>query len=199
MKKWVIKKVEHSKKLEVWRYIDTVEEASKYWYVEDAMKKYGVEDVLPIAMNDVGGYHSLKYDIKAGNVVRIVESDTEPLLELSDKYYVNDDKFHCGWVSPDCITYSCGYMEHIYLAEDICKSFYKNFSSVTCDDFLLEHGWMKVYNEGWTGNWSKVNNEQIKLMEDKGIKHHLSPELDYEQLIEFKDYWSKWKNRQKEN
>lgn len=193
--KWVIKKG-ISGKLEVWEYIDTVEDASEYWYVKQAMRKYGVENVLPIAMNDYGGYHSLKHDIETGNIVKVVEQDNKPVLDLSDRYYVNDADFHCGWVSPDCNTYSCGYMEHLDLAEDICEFVYKRFGDNRCDDFLLEQGWIKVYTEGWTGDWERINDEQIRLMENKGIKHHVSPNMDYTQLVEFKNDWIKWKNRE---
>lgn len=53
-----------SGKLEVWQYIDTIEEANRYFYIARVIEKYGVKEILPIAMNRVGGFHSLKWDIE---------------------------------------------------------------------------------------------------------------------------------------
>lgn len=192
--KWVIKRGD-SDKLEVWRYIDTIEEASKYWYVKDAMEKYGVEDVLPIAMNSRGGYHSLKWDIENNNIVQIIESEEKPILDLASVWFVNSKNFKCGWVSPDCMTYSCDWMEHISLANHICQVIYHRYDSSLSDEFLFNHGWIKVYSEGWTGDWEKINDNQIRLMENMKIKYHISPDMDYNQLIQFKNDFIDWKNR----
>lgn len=56
MTKWVIKKNSFNKN-EVWRYIDTVEEAKRYFYIAEAIKKFGADDILPVAVNRLGGYH----------------------------------------------------------------------------------------------------------------------------------------------
>lgn len=65
MDKWVIKKG-MSGKPEVWKYIDDISEARRYWYVSKAIDKYGSGKVLPLAMNDVDGYHWLGPDIEKG-------------------------------------------------------------------------------------------------------------------------------------
>lgn len=192
MKKWVIKKNSFNKN-EVWRYIDTVEEAKRYFYVAEAIKKYGVDDILPVAVNRLGGYHSLHYDIEHGNIVKIIESDEEPVLELVEAWNINEDNFKCGWVSPGCITYSCGYMEHISLATYICSVIYHRYG-MCADDFLFSKGWIKVYNEGWTGDFTKINDNQIKFMEDKKIKHHVYKDYDYEQLKDFRRDFTDWYN-----
>lgn len=194
MTKWVIKKGDTGN-LEVWQYIDTIEEASKYWYVTDAIEKYGVDDVLPIAMNSRGGYHSLKWDIENNNIVQIVESETKPILDLASAWTINAKNFKCGWVSPDCTTYSCSYMEHISLAHHICQVIYQKHDWSLSDDFLFNQGWIKVYNDGWTGDFEKINDNQIRLMENMGIKHHVYKDYDYNQLkgfiVDYVDWMSK--------
>lgn len=106
MKKWVIKRSwPNENKLEVWEFIDTEEEARKYWYISQAMNKYGVEEMLPIAMNDLGGYHSLHNIMD--RIVKIVESDEKPKLSVDEAYGVNEEMFRCGWIAPNGTTYSC--------------------------------------------------------------------------------------------
>lgn len=80
MRKWVIKQPTKNAPLEVWEYIDTVKEAMQYWYVAKAIRERGAENVLPIAMNANGGYHSLPADSK--EIVRIVESEKKPNLSM---------------------------------------------------------------------------------------------------------------------
>jgi len=168
MTKWVIKKNDFGK-LEVWEYIDNEEEARKYCYISQAIDKYGLENVVPLAMNPYGGYHSLKYDIEHGNIVNIIESEEEPKLELWQEYEVNNENFHYGWVSPDCITYGCNYMGHTSLAIRICETFYNKIGNLA-DDWLLEHGWVKVDNQGWLGYLWKMNDKQVKWLEQNSIK-----------------------------
>ena len=169
MDKWVIKKG-MSGKLEVWKYIDDISEARRYWYVSKAIDKYGLSKVLPLAMNDVGGYHWLGPDIKSGNIVKIIESNSKPELSLEEEFGKNEKHFSCGWLSPECDSYSCGYMEHIDLADKICKDLYDKHFCV-CDDFLLDNGWIKVTRDGWYGNWDKINDDQINFLESKNIKY----------------------------
>ena len=59
-------------KFEVWEFIDNLEEACSYWYVRDAIKKYGVDSVMPIVMNPMGGYHT--HPTTMNDVVCIIES-----------------------------------------------------------------------------------------------------------------------------
>lgn len=165
MRKWIIKKNDVTGKLEVWEYIDTVEEANKYWYVKRAIRESSVEEVLPIAMNPLGGYHSLHYDIEAGNIVEIVESENPPALNLSDAWGINEPDFNRGWIAPDCTTYSCGYMEHYALARDICRVKYNKTGELNFEDLLTDKGWIRVCHWGWDCNWKKVNDKQILLVE----------------------------------
>lgn len=147
-------------------------------------------------MNSRGGYHSLKWDIENGNIVNIVESEEPPTLSLEEKWITNSPDFDCGWVSPDCKTYWCSYMEHLDLASHICEVVYKISPRFTPDDYLLDRGWIKVYsNDGWTGDWTKINDNQIKMLDNMGIKHFTSPEKDYNELIQFKNDFIDWKNR----
>lgn len=119
-------------------------------------------------MNRLGGYHHLPYN--SPEIVAIIESEAEPELELFQKYFVNSSNFNYGWLSPECVSYSCLYMGHIRLANDICRKLYNKDSSLN-DDFLLDMGWIKVYSTEWYGDWNKINNKQIKFLEEKNIKN----------------------------
>ena len=104
--------------IEAWEYIDDLEEAYEYWYIRDVIEKYGAEKVLPIAMNKVGGYHSVFTD----EVVAIIESDTWPALSTHYELFkdlVNNEKFDYGWIDPLGNTYSCRYMGHASLADEL--------------------------------------------------------------------------------
>ena len=170
MKKWVIKK-NQAGTLEVWRYIDTIKEAEKYWYVMYAIERHGEDEILPIAMNSMGGYHSLNYDIEHGNIVNIIESDTEPLIghdvELTHT-------FDYGWVSPECKPFVCAYGGHLTLAAKLAFMKYQ-YEEATPDDYLLQNGWAKVNRDEtgktiWIGDLFKMDDSQIKWLEQNKIE-----------------------------
>lgn len=168
MKQWVIKKSPYDpNRLEVWEYITDLDEAMSYWYVCQAIEKYGVDKMMPIAMNDLGGYHTLKPDNPS--IVKIVLSEEKPKLDLKDAYPINDPDFKCGWISPDCTTYSCGYMEHIDCAMAIREYLYDKKGEVIADDHLLDCGWVKLLSgQRWLGYLHKMNDKQMKFIEDRG-------------------------------
>lgn len=168
MKQWVIKKSYYnSGSLEVWEYITDVNEAMNYWYVYQAILKYGEDKIMPIAMNCWGGYHTLKPDDP--DIVKIVLSEEEPELDLKDAYPINDPDFKCGWLSPDCDTYSCGYMEHWRCADAIMNYLFGKSDDVIADDNLLDLGWVKIESGcRWIGFLHKMNDKQMKFIEDRG-------------------------------
>lgn len=176
MKKWVIKQPCEGAPLQIWEYIDTYEEASKYWYVNKAMRDYGVDEVLPIAMNDLGGYHSLKYCQK--EIVEIIESETKPKIDLIRVYPIAKDRVAHGWMSPECVIYTCDYYGHVGCAKKICEEFYdgpfyRNESGNLInapDEKLLNNGWIKILSWKWLGLLWKVNDKQIKRLEELDIK-----------------------------
>jgi hypothetical protein len=166
--------------IEAWEYIDDVEEACQYWYIRDVIKKYGAEKVLPIAMNKVGGYHSVFTD----EVIAIIESDTWPSLSSHYELFkdlINNEKFNYGWIDSLGNTYTCRYMGHAALAADLVTLFYleefKNselyINGINApDDFLLEKGWIKVLkgNPAQIYYDEKVSKKALnKLLE---IKNH---------------------------
>ena len=138
--------------VEAWEYIDDLEEAMEYWYVRQAIEKYGVEDTMPICMNKCGGYHTFC----KSDCIAIIESDTWPTLATHFELFkgiVNRSGFKYGWIDPLGNTYSCQYMEHASLAEDLVAIHYKvEYPKSTLvksrinapDDFLLDKGWIKV-------------------------------------------------------
>lgn len=172
MRKWVIKQPYENAPLQVWEYIDSYAEASKYWYVAQAMRDYGVDDVLPIAMNKMGGYHSIKPDSKT--VVAIIESETEPKLDLVQAYPIAKEKVANGWMSPECVIYTCESYGHASCAERICEefydnSFYKDYDGNWVnapDDKLLNKGWIKIISWRWLGLLWTINDAQVKRCEE---------------------------------
>jgi hypothetical protein len=140
--------------IEAWEYIDDIKEAVKYWYVCDAIDKYGVNDVMPICMNKCGGYHSF-YEPEC---IAIIESDTWPSLSSHYdifKIKINNPKFNYGWIDNLGNTYICSYMEHAAIASDLVKLHYPAEYSKSSlvenkinapDEFLLEKGWIKVFS-----------------------------------------------------
>lgn len=176
MKKWVIKQPHENAPLQVWEYIDTYEEASKYWYVKKAMRDYGVDEVLPIAMNSMGGYHSLKYCQK--EIVEIVESDEKPNLDLIRMYPIAKERIGNGWMSPECVVYTCDPYGHIKCADKICEEFYdgpwhKDYNGNLIDapdDKLLRKGWIKIISWKWIGLLWETNDAQLKKLEEWNIK-----------------------------
>ena len=137
--------------IESWEYIDDINEAYSYWYIREAINKYGIEKTMPICMNKVGGYHTFYKP----ECIAIIESDTWPSLSSHYdlfKNIVNNEKFNYGWIDTLGNTYSCQYMQHTSLACDLVIINYRDEyakyklenSHYAPDEFLLEKGWIKV-------------------------------------------------------
>lgn len=138
--------------IECWEYIDNLTEAIQYWYIRDAIDKYGIEDIMPICMNKVGGYHSFYKP----ECIAIIESDTWPSLSTHYDLFkgiVNNSNFNYGWIDTLGNTYMCQYMGHVSLAAELVNINYSNEwikyrasenSYNNPDDFLLHKGWIKV-------------------------------------------------------
>lgn len=179
MRKWVIKQPYENAPLQVWEYIDSYEEASKYWYVAKAMRDHGVDDVLPIAMNQLGGYHSLKYC--QDEIVEIIESDKEPTLDLIKKYPIAKERVANGWMSPECVVYTCNSYGHVGLAEQICDEFYdgpyfkaygREHPINAPDEKLFDKGWVKIISWKWLGMLRRMTDNQIKRIEELGYEEY---------------------------
>lgn len=180
MAKYVIYKQGEDMPLEVWQYIDDVKEASKYWYVRDAIDKYGFNDVMPIVMNEAGGYHTCYQPY----VKCIIESDYWPALHTHKELFnddINSPSFRCGWIDPLGNTYKCDYMGHLCLAESLCKLYHEmafnkwkiahnNLNAP--DDFLIEKGYIKVFNSPpyHAVLYDKVSEKALKTLDDLEIK-----------------------------
>ena len=169
MPKWVIKRRWEGAPLEVREYIDSVEEAKEYPYIERVIKKYGVDKVVPLAMNDVGGYHHLPRDDK--EIVAIIESDEKPVLSPFKVYPINNPVIRDGWLAPDGTTFTCGYMGHIGCARELRKAFALSDRRGTGqpDEILLDNGWIKIMQGTWFGHWKKVTDKQMQTLERVGI------------------------------
>lgn len=164
--------------IECWEYIDDLDEAMGYWYVRLAIDKYGVEDTMPICMNKYGGYHSF-YESEC---IAIIESDTWPSLSSHPDIFkgiINNRNFNYGWIDTLGNTYSCQYMGHASLAQDLVVMNYKvEYSKSTLvkekinapDEFLLQKGWVKVFS----GNPSHVFYD--KYVTDAALKKLLEVE-----------------------
>lgn len=169
MKKWVIKR-SPSGNLSVWEYIESEAEASQYWWVDQAIRKWGASKILPIAMNECGGYHHCKPDDE--DVVQIIESETEPILSVYKQYKVNDPKIAHGWMAPDGTTFSCEWMGHMGLARKLCGQLHVTQKpSNHEDDDLLAAGWIKISEGKWYGDWDKINDTQVRKLESLDMKH----------------------------
>jgi hypothetical protein len=179
MKKWVIKRSwPNTDKLEVWEFIDTEEEARKYWYVSQYLDKYGVENELPLAMNDLGGFHSLHNIMD--RIVRIVESDEKPRLDVHEAYGVNEENFKCGWIAPNGTTYSCCSYEHYNLANTLCYRDYGNTTYYFEDELfndpdgkLLYNGWVKVTYTDYYADYDKMTDAQAEVLLKQGYKTNM--------------------------
>lgn len=169
MKKWVIKQPYKGEKLEIWEYIDTVEAAVKIPYVAMAINKYGADRVVPLAMNDRGGYHYLPAD--SAEIVKIIECDEKPKLSVYEQYPVNSAHLRDGWMSPDGTTFSCGAYGHIDSASSLCDELRVPMGgSLNGDEALINAGWIKIMNGEWFGSWRKVRDDQIRALESLGIR-----------------------------
>lgn len=174
MKKWAIIQPSVGAPLEIWRYIDMEKEARTYWYISQAIDKYGLNNVIPLTMNAYGGYSSI--DKSSNTIVRIIESDTKPVLSLSEMYPVNAEQLQDAWMSPDGTTYSCNSYGHCELAERIVKEFNigkvehnKSFFNAP-DDKLLFLGWIKIVGGKWLGYYNRITDRQISILEAKNIQ-----------------------------
>lgn len=176
MRKWVIKQPFPNSPMQVWEYIDSYEEASKYWYVAQAMRDYGVDDVLPIAMNSMGGYHSINPNSET--VIAIVESATKPKLDLIQAYPIAKGRVRNGWMSPECVIYTCDPYGHISCAERLCDEFYdgpcykddRNNLINAPDEKLYNKGWVKIISGQWLAPLWEVNDAQLNRLEELDIK-----------------------------
>lgn len=154
------------------RYIDNMEELanSKYWYIVEAIQKYGINKVLPVIINDRGGYCTVSTE----DIIQIVEQNSPPKLSLSDIYSVDDPNFKYGWLSPDCIKYGCDYGEHYQLAIKICEEFFPEEFVAHEDDFLQQKGWIKVDGKTWVGEFSKISNKQAEFLLNNGFTERIT-------------------------
>lgn len=172
MPKWVIKRSEGSRHLELWEYIDTVAEAEKYEYIRRAIQKHGAENVVPLAMNRLGGYHHLPADSK--EIVRIVESEQPPDVSVYEFYPSGLPGMQNGWMSPDASTFTCGAYGHLDCAEKLCTEFnVLPRNPAGPDETLFAQGWVKIMSGTWYGLWRSVNDKQIQELERLGIKYRL--------------------------
>lgn len=169
MPKWVVKRPEHSRHLEIWEYIDTVEEAKQYWYIRQAICKYGAENVVPLAMNRFGGYHHLPINSK--EIVRIIESEAQPDISVFELYPPGLPQIQNGWMAPDASIFTCGAYGHLDCAEKLCSAFQvRPYDPTGPDETLLAHGWIKILSRTWFGNWRAVTDKQIQEHERLGVK-----------------------------
>lgn len=171
MKKWVVKQPRKGAPLEIWEYIDTVEEATEYPYVKQAIRKYGANKVVPLAMNDFGGYHHIPAD--SPEIVEIIVSEEPPKISVYKLYPVNAQSIHNGWMNPNGTTFSCGAYGHICCAEKLVEEFnVPEFGTIHADEALLEHGWIKIFSGSWYGRWGKINDKQIQILGELGLMPH---------------------------
>lgn len=173
MKKWVIKQPTKGAPLEIWEYIDTIKEAMEYWYIAQAIRKYGADKIVPLAMNDYGGYHPLPADSK--EIVQIVTSEKRPDISVFQQYPTNTEQIYNGWMSPSGTTFECGIYGHIGCADKLCREFHvPEIGTVHGDEALLEQGWIKISNRKWFGRWGQINDYQLRTLE----KLHINPLTD---------------------
>ena len=176
MKKYMIIQSPYDGSKAVQEYIDDVEEAKSYWYVRQAIEKYGVESMMPIVMNKLGGYHTHKPD--APDVVDIIESYDWPDLKVWEIYPRNRENFKTGWISATGDTYSCGVFDHVDCAMKLASQLYGEHVKTLADDFLLKTGWFKCTNRKYTGYVSRMIEIQAKYFYDNCFR----PDIDCDDL-----------------
>ena len=171
MKKWAI--LNNYGDYEVWRLLETEDDIKPYAYIQYAIDKYGWDDVMPVCMNSVGGYHSLDKD----KLVEIIEADTKPSwtnYEFLKNYVINNQYFNCGWISPNGDTYMCHYSGHLDMAEKLVDFYYdeqyrlyRKTSQVNApDDFLLNIGWIKIdSSKNHYCLWDKVSDKAMEKLD----------------------------------
>lgn len=171
-KRWAFKQTPGG--VEVWRYMDSIEEVRDYPYVMDAINKYGEKDVLPILMNSLGGYHTAPLD----KIIEIVECNTRPDFSHPQlqRHLINTPDFCCGWISPEGVTYSCHHYGHLDLAEELCRGFNLKwgFTSLECkhwyyapDEVLMQNGWIKIdASRNHYCFWDKVTDKACAKLDE---------------------------------
>lgn len=170
MKKWAFIRKQNGD-VECWRYIDNLKEVSSYWYIMQAIDKYGYDDVMPVVMNSVGGYHSVDTE----SIIKIVESETEPLLNTKEQFLKNVPQFTCGYIDREGNTYSCSCYGHLDLAEELCTYFHstsweewKHTTRLNApDEFLIQAGYIKIYDDRKHHySWEYVTDAAIKKLNE---------------------------------
>lgn len=180
LKKYMIIESPYNGSKAVWEYIDDLDEAMSYWYVRQAIEKYGVESMMPIVMNKLGGYHTHKPD--APDVVDIIESYDWPDLNAWELYPRNRKDFKTGWISPTGDTYSCDVFDHVDCAMKLARQLYGEHTATLADDFLLRIGWFKCSNRKYTGWVRKMSEVQAKYFYDNCFTGEIDCE-DLERVI----------------
>lgn len=175
MKKFMLIR-SYSGATECWEYIDDLEEAMSYWYVRQAIEKYGVESMMPIVMNKLGGYHTHRPD--ADDVIKIIEAPDWPDLKVWEMYPMNSDKFRTGWIAPNGDTFMCDVYDHVDCAQALATQLYGGHTKTICDSFLLKCGWFKCSNRKYTGWMRRMSDAQAKYFLD----HNFTSDIDCEEL-----------------
>ena len=124
-------------------------------------------------INSCGGYHSI--DPNSPEIVKIIESETKPCLPIETVYPVNSNNFHCGYIAPDGTTYSCGYMEHLHLADRLYKELTGEEPECYQDteDWLEdEKGYMRIDGRGQYNFYYKrhMTDAQAQVCLDKNLR-----------------------------
>lgn len=175
MKKFMLIR-SYSGATECWEYIDDLDEAMSYWYVRQAIEKYGVESMMPIVMNKLGGYHTHKPD--ADDVIKIIEAPDWPDLKVWEMYPMNRPDFRTGWIAPNGDTYKCDIFDHLDCAEALATQLYGKHTKTICDQFLLKCGWFKCSNRKYSGYHRRMSDDQAKYF----LEHDFHSDLDCDDL-----------------
>ena len=176
LKKYMIIQSPYNGSKAVWEYIDDVKEARKYWYVAQAIDKYGVESTMPIVMNPLGGYHTHKPD--APDVAGFIEAVDWPSLKVWEYYPKDRPDFKTGWISPAGVTFTCDVFDHMDCAIALCEQYYGENLKALADEYLLKHGWFRCSNKKYTGSTRLMTDIQAKYFLDNNFKSN----FDYEEI-----------------
>ena len=74
-----------------------------------------------------------------------------------------------GWLSPDCMFYRCGYMQHAQMANAINNVIYDGELGGNIEEELHTRGWLsihygKVFNHGYYFGFKFLTRKQIELL-----------------------------------
>lgn len=140
-------------------------------------------DSLPVTVNRVGGYTSFieEYDKKNGFVEIITVLEDEEPLTREQMYPKNSDKFKLGWIDRAGNTYACGFEEHRYAAEAICKEL--GFQCYDYEKELEKKGWIKIYRPAPYTWENRDASEPYFNMRDSEVGEYISTK-QYEKLCE---------------